>query len=149
DRALIQYAAASFHFEQAGNTRYQASVENNLGFLFFNVGRFSDAHEHLDRARKLFRELDDVGTVAQVDETRARTLMAEGNLREAERIIKSAVRVLERGGQQALLAEALTTHGTIMARQGNHARARALRQGAIDMAENCGDLEAAARARLS
>jgi CheY-like chemotaxis protein len=149
DRALIQYTAASFHFEQAGNTRYQGSVENNLGFLFLNLSRFSDAHSHLNRARNLFIQLDDVGTVAQVDETRARAMLAEGNLREAERIIRSAVRVLERGGQQALLAEALTTHGTILARQGNHARARALLQRAIDMAENCGDLEAAGRARLS
>ncbi|MFL6284038.1 MAG: tetratricopeptide repeat protein [Pyrinomonadaceae bacterium] len=34
DRALIEYAAASYHFEQAGHTLYQACVENNLGFLF-------------------------------------------------------------------------------------------------------------------
>jgi DNA-binding NtrC family response regulator len=76
-------------------------------------------------------------------------MLAEGNLREAERTIKSAVRVLERGGQQALLAEALTTQGTIMARMGNYGRARGLLQRAIDVAETCGDLEAAGRARLS
>jgi CheY-like chemotaxis protein len=149
DQALIEYAAASFHFERAGNRRYVAVVESNLGFLYHTIGRYQDAHQHLIRARNLFIELDDVGKVAQVDDTRARTLLAEGNLREAERVIRSAVRVLERGGQQALLAEALTTHGTILARQGNHARARGLLQRAIDMAENCGDLEAAARARLS
>src|SRR6185436_13340939 len=68
---------------------------------------------------------------------------------EAERIISSAVRVLERGGQQALLAEALTTEGTIMARMGHYLRARGLLQRAIDVAETCGDLEAAGRARLS
>jgi tetratricopeptide (TPR) repeat protein len=49
DRALIEYAAAGFHFEQAGHTSYQASVENNLGFLFFTLGRFADGHKHLDR----------------------------------------------------------------------------------------------------
>jgi len=149
DRALIQYAAASFHFECAGNTRYQASVENNLGYLLLNLGRFSDAHKHLNHARKLFIELDDVGTAAQVDETRARTILAEGNLREADRVIKAAVRVLERGGQQALLAEALTTQGTITARMGNFLRARALLRRAVEVAETCGDLEAAGRARLS
>jgi tetratricopeptide (TPR) repeat protein len=37
DQALIEYAAASYHFEQAGHTRYQACVENNLGFLFFTT----------------------------------------------------------------------------------------------------------------
>jgi tetratricopeptide (TPR) repeat protein len=34
DRALVEFAAASFYFEQAGHTRYQACVENNLGMLF-------------------------------------------------------------------------------------------------------------------
>lgn len=149
DRALIEYAAASFHFEQAGNQRYLARVENNLGFLYFTIGRYRDAHQHLDRARNLFIELRDTGTVAQVDETRARAFLAEGHAREAERLIKTVVKTLARGGQQALLAEALTTHGTVMARLGKHSRARTLLQRAIEVAETCGDLEGAGRARLS
>src|SRR5258708_6352693 len=44
DRALIEYSAASFHFDQAGNERYLARVENNLGYLFFTIGRYEDAH---------------------------------------------------------------------------------------------------------
>ena len=51
DRALIEYAAASFHFEQARNKRYFANVENNLGFLLFTIGGYQEAHSHLDRAR--------------------------------------------------------------------------------------------------
>jgi CheY-like chemotaxis protein len=149
DQALIEYAAASFHFEQAGNMRAVARVENNLGFLYFTIGRYKDAHQHLDRARYLFHDLKDIGTVAQVDETRARTFVAEGRLREAERLVKMSVRTLDKGGQHALLSEALATHGTILARIGNHSRARALLQRAIEVAETCGDLEGAGRARLS
>jgi CheY-like chemotaxis protein len=149
DQALIEYAAASFHFEQAGNIRAVARVENNLGFLYFTIDRYKDAHRHLDRARNLFNELKDIGPVAQVDETRARTLVAEGHLREAERLVKMSVRTLDKGGQHALLSEALMTHGTVLARMGNHPRARALLQRAIDVAETCGDLEGAGRARLS
>lgn len=149
DRALIEYTAASFHFEQAGNQRYLARVENNLGFLYFTISRYRDAHQHLDRARDLFIELEDTGTVAQVDETRARTLLAEGNARSAERLIKTVVKTLKKGGQQALLAEALTTHGTVLARLGKSSRARGLLQQAIEVAETCGDLEGAGRARLS
>src|SRR5437016_5657259 len=37
DRALIEYSAASFHFQQAGHTRQYARVENNLGFLFSTI----------------------------------------------------------------------------------------------------------------
>lgn len=59
DRALIEYAAASYHFEQAGHSRYQACVENNLGFLFGTIGKFPEAHEHLDRAQALFTSMKD------------------------------------------------------------------------------------------
>jgi CheY-like chemotaxis protein len=87
--------------------------------------------------------------MAQVDDTRARTLLAEGKLKEAERFARLAVRTLEKGDECSLLVEALTTYGTIMARMGNHPRARTLLQRAIDVAETCGDLEGAGRARLS
>lgn len=149
DQALIEYAAASFHFEQAGHTRYQASVENNLGFLYFTLGRFSDAHEHLDHARSLFLQINDQVHLAQVNDTRARTLLAEGKLREAEKFAQSAVRTLEKGGEQALLAEALTTYGIVQARMGRHPQSRSLLQRAITVAETAGDLEGAGRAKLS
>ena len=150
DRALIEYAAASFHFEQAGNTRYLASVENNLGFLFFTIGRYQEAHRHLDRARHLFRQTSKIrGTVAQVDETRARTFLAEGRLAEAERLVRSVVKTLERGDEQAVLAEALTTYGTVTARLGRFVRAKELLDRAIEIAQTAGDLEGAGRAKLS
>ena len=149
DQALIEYAAASFHFEQAGNTRYLARVENNLGFLYFTIGQYKDAHFHLDRARHLFLKLKDIGTAAQVDDTRARTLLAQGHMVEAERLARAAVRVLERGDQQAILAEALTTHGIVLARLGHHHRSKALLERAILVAETTGDLEGAGRAKLS
>jgi CheY-like chemotaxis protein len=149
DRALIEYAAASFHFERAGNERYLARVENNLGYLFFTIGRYGDAHSHLDRARHLFIELKDLGTVAQVDDTRARTFLAEGRLREAERYARSAVKTLEKGDEQALLAEALTTYGIVQARIGRYVEARTLLDRAVEIAQTAGDLEGAGRAKLS
>ena len=149
DRALIEYAAASFHFERAGNLRYVASVENNLGFLFYTIGRHEQAHRHLDRARQLFIELKEIGFVAQLDDTRARTFLASARLVDAERVIRSAVRVLEGGDEKAVLAEALTTFGTVKARLGKFVRARQLLDRAIEIAETCGDLEGAGRAKLS
>jgi CheY-like chemotaxis protein len=149
DRALIEYAASSFHYEQAGNELALARVELNLGCLFFKAERYRQAHEHLNIARHLFLRLKDAATAAQVDDTRARTLLAEGHATEAERIARLAVRALERGGQQALLAEALTTQGVALARMGNHLRSKALLERAISVAETTGDLEGAGRAKLS
>ncbi len=149
DRALIEYAAASYHFEQAGHTRYHACVENNLGFLFGVIKKFPEAHEHLDRAQALFTSMKDDVHTAQVDDTRARVLLAEGRSVEAERLVRSAIQILERGGQQSLLAEALTTHGLILARMGNHEVARLTLQRATEIARNAGDLEAAGLAALT
>jgi CheY-like chemotaxis protein len=149
DRSLIEFAAANFHFERAGHTRHQASVENNVAFLYLNLGKFAEAHQHLNRSQDLFLKMDDVVHLAQVNETRARVFLAEGKLKEAERYARQAVRTLEKGDECSLLVEALTTYGTILARMGNHSRARALLQRAIEVAETCGDLEGAGRARLS
>src|SRR5437660_317960 len=149
DRALMEYTAASFHFELAGNTRYLARVENNLGCLFFKIGKHDEAHTHLDRARRFFFALSDMSMIAQVDDTRARTLLAEGHVAEAQRVARNAVRTLEKGDEQAVLAEALTTHGVALARLGDYPSAKRLLQRAIEVAETTGDLEGAGRAKLS
>jgi CheY-like chemotaxis protein len=149
DRAVIEYTAAAVHFEEAGHTSYRARSENNLGFLLYTVGRHAEAHQHLDRARRLFVGLKDPGSVAQVDETRARVFLAEGRLKEAERAIRDAVRTLSKGGEQGLLAEALTTQGRVLARLGNFpASENALRR-AADLAEAAGAVEDAGRALLA
>lgn len=149
DRALVEYAAASYHFEQAGHTSYRAAVENNLGFLFLKAGKFDEAYEHLGRARRLFTGLKDAVHIAQVDETRARALLAQGRNAEAEKVVGAAVRTLEKGGEQALLAEALTTQGVALARLEKHVQARATLVRAIEVAEQAGDLEGAGRAALT
>jgi DNA-binding NtrC family response regulator len=149
DRALVEYAAASFHFEQAGHTRYRARTENNLGFLYFKAARFSEAHEHLNRARRLFISLKESGSVAQVDETRARTLLAQGHNVEAERIARLAVHTLEKGDERFVLAEALSTHGTALARLGHYEQSRSTLQRAVEVAEQAGSLDRAGQAALT
>ena len=149
DRALIEFAAASFHFEQAGNDRFRARVENNLGYLFFTIGRYADAHAHLDRARFLFLGLSDSRTAAQVDETRARVLLAEGDPVRAERLVRGGIKVLERGDEQAILAEALVTQGVALARSGHASKARSAFARAVDLAASAGDRDGAGRASLA
>jgi tetratricopeptide (TPR) repeat protein len=100
DRAIIEYTAASHYFELAGHVSYRASAENNLGFLLHLAGRYGDAHEHLASARSLFLSVGDEGRTAQVDDARARVLLAEGWAQEALRVIGEAVRTLERGANR-------------------------------------------------
>ncbi len=149
DRALLEYAAASFHFEQAGHLRFRASVENNLAYLLLRIRRFADAHAHLDCARSLWLELKDVKCVAQSDDTRARALLEEQRLIESEAFARQSVRALESGGEQSILAEALTTLGVVLARMSKATQSRAALERAIKVARDSGDPEGAGRAALS
>lgn len=149
DRALIEYAAAAYHFQQAGHIRYQACVENNLAFLFWKVQRFADAHEHLDRAQILFARLKDEVHGAQVDETRARVLLSEDRVLEAEKTARRAVRTLEASDERSLLAEALITLATCLARLRHFQEARSALDRAIGTAQQVGDFESAGNAALT
>src|SRR5437763_4721972 len=149
DQALIEFAAAGFHFEQLGHAQQCGRVENNLGFLYLTIGKFPEAHTHINRARTIFVSLSDQGLTAQVDDTRARAFLAEGRFLEAERYARMAVKSLDKGDECSLLVEALTTHGITLARLGRYSNARAELDRAIEAGENCGDLEGAGRAKLT
>jgi CheY-like chemotaxis protein len=149
DRAAIEYTAAIYHYEQAGHVRFCAVNLNNLAALLYRIGRYQEAHEHLDRAASIFKRLNDPGNLAQVDETRAQVLLAEGRYSEAEKIIAGAIQVFERGGEQSCLADALAIRATVLARLGRHDRSLALLRRAISTAAEGGSQEKAGQASLS
>jgi tetratricopeptide (TPR) repeat protein len=149
DRAIIEYTAASHHFAQAGHASFRASAESNLGFLLYTIGHYEDAHEHLNSARRLFADEQNKGRIAQVDDTRARVLLAQGKIREAERTINDAVNVLSKGDEQGLLAEALTTQGRVLSKLGNFSESQNTLRRAADLAETAGAVEDAGRALLT
>src|ERR1700741_811605 len=134
DLALIEYTAAAYHFAEAGHIRYQACVENNLGFLFWQVHKLVEAHEHLDRAQILFARLKDDLHGALVDETRARVLLSEGRLVDAEKAARRAVRILENGDEPSWLAEALISLGVSLGRLRRFEEARSTLERAIECA---------------
>jgi tetratricopeptide (TPR) repeat protein len=149
DKAIIEYTAAIYHYEQARHERYCGTNLNNLAFLLYKLGRHREAHEHLDRAEFIFTKLKDPGNVAQVDETRARVLIAEGLHREADRILAGVVKTFEQGSEFALLADALTVQGVAWARLGASERSITILQRAADVAEAVGALTIAGLAALA
>lgn len=139
DKALVEFAAASFHFEQAGHRRFQARVENNVGFLFATIGRFEEAQEHLSRAKSLHLSVGDHGGAAGAEDSRAQAFILEGKYEDAERVARRAVQSLKRAGEQAVLAEALTTHGIALARLKQAQVARAALDQAVEIAQTAGN----------
>ncbi|HEX8150374.1 MAG TPA: tetratricopeptide repeat protein [Pyrinomonadaceae bacterium] len=149
DSAVIEYTAAIYHYELAKHERYCARNLNNLAMLLYKLGRYEEAHEQLDRAGAIFTRLKDPGNLAQVDETRARVLVAERKYREASRILNSAIQTFERGGESALLADALTLQGVVWARRGAYEESANVMRRAADMAEGLGAQSTAGRALLT
>ena len=148
DHALVEYSAASMHLANAGHTRYLARVENNIGFILLRLGRTTEALIHLDKARVIFISLKDSGSVAQVNETRARVFLAQKRFADAERAIFAAIATFEKGEDASLFAEALTTEGSIFAGSGKYDRAREAFNRASDVAAAAGDSHLAAVAQL-
>ena len=149
DRALIEYAAASYHFELAEHRPYLANVETNLGYLYFKIQRFEEANEHLDRARRIYVSIKDARTAAQVDETRARIFLEHGRLSDAERAARSAVRVQEKGGNTTLLTEALIIYGRVLARSERYGAALDTFRRAIELSDVAGFTNRASEAALA
>lgn len=148
DHALIEYSAASMHLVKAGHIRHLAGVENNIGFIHLLLGRATEALTHLEKARAMFVSLKDSRMVAQVNDTRARVFLAEKRFAEAERAIFDAVRVLEQGDDSSILAEALTTAGSIYAGSGKYDSARVAFNRASEVAAGAGDSHLAAVAQM-
>lgn len=148
DRSLMQYTAASIEFEQVGHARLLSGVENNLAGMFAHLGRFEEAHFHVNRAVAVITK-SDKGRRAQFEDTRARVFLAQGKLKEAEKISASAVKGFREGDEQGHLAAALTTHATIHARLGRKSEALAMLSEAVSVATQAGVPENAGIASLT
>jgi tetratricopeptide (TPR) repeat protein len=149
DRAIIEFTAAIYHYELAGHERYCATNRNNVAMLLYRLGRYRDAHEHLDRAGATLVRLKDAGLLAQVDETRARVFLAEKKYGEADRVITRAIKTLEKGGVSAYLSDALTIQGVARARLGAGEDSINIFRRAIGIAEESGALTNAGLAALA
>jgi tetratricopeptide (TPR) repeat protein len=148
-RAINEYREAEKQFRLAHNQVFRADVINNVGFLLFKVGRYKEAHKYFDEARRLTIRFKDKSHTAQIDESRAQVLIAEGRLTEAERIARRAVPPLRKSGRFCLVAEALITHGIALARLGRNDFARSIFQQAIQVAHQVNALNTAGLAALT
>lgn len=149
DSAIKEFTTAIYHYERAGHERHCASNRNNIAMLFYRLGRYRDAHEHLDRAGAILLRLKDAGLLAQVDETRARVFLAERKYGEAERVSTRAVRTLEKGEASAYLSDALTVQGVARARLGAGEESLKLLRRAMSVAEEAGAYTNAGLAALA
>ncbi|HEU4835155.1 MAG TPA: tetratricopeptide repeat protein, partial [Pyrinomonadaceae bacterium] len=148
-RAINEYREAERQFRLAHNQIFRADVINNVGFLLFKLGHHKEAHKYLNEARRLTVKFKDKTHTAQIDESRAQVLIAQGKLTDAERLARRAVSVLRKSGRVCLVAEALITQGTALARLGRTVQAHFIFRQAIESAHQVNALNIAGLAALT
>jgi tetratricopeptide (TPR) repeat protein len=148
-RALTEYKAAEHQFKLAKNHINRASVKNNEAVVLLKLGRFKEAHKHLDQARAITVKFKDRTRTAQFDSTRAELLIAEGRFKDAEAVARRAASALEKAGHRCWLADALILRATALARLNKQARAHVTLQRAIEVAHEAGALNKAGLAALT
>jgi tetratricopeptide (TPR) repeat protein len=147
--SIADYGYASTYYKKANHDRYVAMVENNIGNVYRLLGDFPNAHSHLDEALHMYVNLKDKGRAALVYDNKARAFIAQGNLSDAELAALTSVNMLREGGENATLAESLTTLGVVLSRGGNIAEAIDSFVEAKETALNVGDMESAGNAVLT
>ena len=148
-QAISEYQEADLEFKLAHCIVFRADVKNNVGLLLCKLSRYREAHKYVEEARRLAVSIRDRVRTAQYDDTRAQIFIAEKKFKEAEALTRNAVRVLEKSGQQCLLADALVTHGIALARLKRAEQAQFTFQKAIEVAHQVGALNKAGLAALT
>ena len=148
-RAIAEYKAAEHHFKLAKNHINRASVKNNEAIVLSKIGRFKEAHKHLDQAREITVRFKDRTRTAMIDSTRAELLITEGRFKDAEAVARRSATALEKAGQRCWLADALILQATALARLEKQARAQVALQRAIQVAHEADALSKAGQAALA
>jgi tetratricopeptide (TPR) repeat protein len=148
-RALTEYKAAEHQFKLARNHIYRASVKNNEAVVLTKLGRFKEAHKHIDQAREIVVRFKHRTLTAQFDGTRAELLIAEGRFKDAEAVARRAASALEKAGHRCWLTDALILQATALARMEKQIRAQAVLQRAIEVAHEADALNRAGLAALT
>jgi tetratricopeptide (TPR) repeat protein len=148
-QAVLEYQEADSHLKLTRNVFFRVDLKNNVGNVLRQLSRHKEAHKYLSEARRLAVNVRDKLRIAQVDETRAQVFIAERKFSEAESVARGVVAILRKTDRNALLAEALITHGLTLARLNQPKRSQLCLQTAIEVAQHVGALHQAGLAALT
>ena len=113
--AATKYLELSkYHYRLAHNKVYFATIENNLAMLYRDVKTFSKAHESIDNATRIFRQIKDKTREGFSLDTKALIYFSEAKYAKALKSIEKGVAILRKSENVAHLIETLLTKATIL-----------------------------------
>ena len=112
--AIEHFELAKYYHELSGHHIYLGTVENNLACLYRDEGRSGKAHEAIDNATRLFRQIKDKTREGFSLDTKASLLFADAKYAQALKTVERAVSLLKEGENTAYLIETLLTKAKIL-----------------------------------
>jgi class 3 adenylate cyclase/tetratricopeptide (TPR) repeat protein len=126
-------------YERLGNLDRVASVLNNMAFYAYLDGKWDEALELLERARKTFEKIGDATEAAFGTVNIAEIFSDQGRLEAADPLLREALQVWRAAGNPIHIAQVASMLGMNGARSGNLAEARELLEEARELHASEGD----------
>ena len=112
--ALHNFELAKYYHKRSRHKIYLGTVENNLAQLYKETGRFSKAHEAIDNATQLFRQIKDRTREGFSLDTKALVYFAESKFDEALRTVDKALSILKKSENSTYIVETLLTKAKVL-----------------------------------
>ena len=106
---IEKYKLARHFFQKSGHQIYLGLIVNNTAYLYKSENRFSEAHEAIDNAVKIFKRIKDRTREGFSLDTKAQIYFAEGKYKEALKTGDKAIAILTKSENKAYLVESYMT----------------------------------------
>lgn len=107
--ALKNFQLAKYYHQKSGHQIYLGTVENNLAQLYKTENRFARAHEAIDSATRIFRQIKDQTREGFALDTKAQIYFAEKQYADALNLSEKAISILNKSENKAYLVESYST----------------------------------------
>lgn len=138
--ALEEYGQCLVEFRATRSDDLLGYALNNMGMLYSDLGRWSEAEAAFSEALRCCERADSVGTKAMVLTNYAEVLAASDKLSEAERLCDEAWRLMPGVADDRAQAELQKVHGAVLRDRGRLGEAEQLLRAAAATAEAREDL---------
>ncbi len=137
--ALAAHQNAFDAAQSAGNLAGQGSALHGLANVFWRLGRYDEAYEHLQRALPIHRDIGDRPGEASDLETLGATCYSLARYDDAIDYYTQAVLIHREAGDRVAEATVLNNIGVIQERQGRYREVLALCEQALTIYQAAGD----------
>ncbi len=112
--AIGHFELARYYHQRSRHKIYLGTVENKLAQIYKETGKFSRAHESIDNATRIFKQLKDKTREGFSLDTKALIYFAESKYNDALRTVEKALLILGKSENFGYLIETLLTKAKIL-----------------------------------